>query len=216
LDRALKTETAIQKPSLLIKRARLLEWAGDYEGSLETLQEVSALVSAKSQPRLYLMVRVNSALSLCHLGRYTEAEKMLPEIRSLTAQLGNELDALRPLWLEGRISAGLRRSEHALRVLSRLRAEFAARGIAYDAALVTLELAVLYLERGKAREVKLLAREMAPIFVAQGVHREALAALKLFCEAAENESVTVELAQKVVAYLHRARHNPSLRFEEMS
>jgi tetratricopeptide (TPR) repeat protein len=212
----LNADSGIQNPNLLIKRARLLEWDGDYKGSLETLRQASALVSARSQPRLHLIMQVNSALNLCHLGRYTEAEKMLPEIQALTAQLDNELDALRPVWLEGRISAGLGRSEHALRALSRVRAEFATRGIAYDAALATLEVAVLYLERGRAREVKMLAREMAPIFVAQGVHREALAALKLFCEAAENEWATVELAQRVVEYLYRARHNPSLRFEERS
>jgi len=80
--------------------------------------------------------------------------------------------------------------------------------------LVSLELAVLYLEDGRTTEVQLLARQMAPIFQAQGVHGEALAALKLFREAAEHEAVTVEFARRLVAYLHRAQHNPQLRFED--
>ena len=96
-----------------------------------------------------------------------------------------------------------------------MREKFAARGIAYDAALATLELAALYLEQRRTWEVKTLARQMAPIFHAQGVHREALAALRLFCEAAEKEAATVELALRVTEYLYRARHNPLLRFEEL-
>jgi hypothetical protein len=152
-------------------------------------------------------------LSLCHLGRYAEAEALLPEIRGLTVRLGNELDALRLHWLEGRIAAGLGRTTESLTALSQLRTEFADRGISYDSALATLELAVLYLEKGRVREVKVLARQMAPIFQAQGVHREALATLKLFCEAAEREAITLDLARRMVDYLYRAQHNPQLRFE---
>jgi hypothetical protein len=45
------------------------------------------------------------------------------------------------------------------------------------------------------------------------MHREVLAALTLFRDAAETESLTLELARRLVAYLHRARHTPNLRFE---
>ena len=164
LDKALEVDSGSQRLKLLVKRARLLEWAGDYEGSLEALRRVSFLVSTEDDPRLHWMLQLDSALNLCHLGRYAEAEVMLPEIKSLTAQLDNKLDALRLLWLEGRISAGLGKSERSIVALARLRAEFIARGIGYDAALATLELAVLLLGKGAGtREVKKLAREMAPI-----------------------------------------------------
>ena len=90
---------------------------------------------------------------------------------------------------------------------------FTAREIAYDAALASLELAILYLEDGRTAEVRTLARQMLWIFRAQGVHREALVALKLFCEAAEREQATADLARRVADYLERARNNPHLRFE---
>jgi len=61
--------------------------------------------------------------------------------------------------------------------------------------------------------VKTLAEEMVWIFKAQGVHQEALAALRLFCEAAKKEEATAGLARQMVEYLNRARHNPELRFE---
>jgi hypothetical protein len=57
-----------------------------------------------------------------------------------------------------------------------------------------LELAVLWLETGRTTEVKELAMAMAWIFKSKGIHREALAALQLFREAAERGAATTELA----------------------
>ena len=50
----------------------------------------------------------------------------------------------------------------------------------YDAALASLDLAVLYADRGRSGELRSLAEELVPLFEAHGVHREALAALLLF------------------------------------
>lgn len=51
------------------------------------------------------------------------------------------------------------------------------------------------------------------IFKDQKVHKEALAALALFCRAAEEEEVQVEWTRRLIKYLYRAQHNPRLRFE---
>jgi transcriptional regulator with XRE-family HTH domain len=213
LDRALAVDQGALRKHLLLSRARLLEWTGDYEGAIWILREILPLLSGEKEPRLLIGLRFNLATNLCHLRQYEEAEALLPEVRVLTVRLQHGLDSLRLRWLEGRTAAGLGRAGEAVEALSHVRAEFADLGIAYDAALATLELAVVHLEQGRAREVKVLARQMAPIFKAQGVHRGALAALRLFCEAAEKEAATVELARRVVDYLYRARHNPGLRFE---
>ena len=58
-----------------------------------------------------------------------------------------------------------------------------------------------------------LAREMVPIFEAQDVHREALAALAVFQQAALHQGATVELVKRVTRYLEAARGNPGLKFE---
>lgn len=216
LDLALAAAPKALRPNLLIKKARLLEWAGDYEGALAILGDAAPLVLPQEDSRLIFMLRHNHASNLMHLGRYAEAEALLPELQPLAVRLSNELDGVRLRWLKGRIAAGLGKMEEALVALSQVREEFAARGTSYDAALATLELAVLYLDQGRTFEVKMLARQMAPIFRAQGVHCEALAALRLFCEAAEKESATVELARRVTEYLYRAQHNPSLQFEALS
>ena len=75
----------------------------------------------------------------------------------------------------------------------------------YEAALASLDLAVLHLKEGHTAEVKELAGAMGEIFKAKGIAREALAALSLFCEAASQETATVELTRQVIAEVERAQ-----------
>lgn len=214
LDRALGEhhEETLRK-QLLLNRASVLELAGDFEGAISTLKELEPLLCEDSEPRLVCVMRFSLANSFLQVGNPEKAEALLPSLRELTARLGNELDGLRTRWLEGRIKASLGQRKEALFVLSQVREDFLSRGMAYDTALTLLEIAVLYLETGHTSEVRALARQMAPLFKAQDVHREALAAIRLFREAAEREAVTVEMARDLVSYLDRARHDPTLRFE---
>jgi transcriptional regulator with XRE-family HTH domain len=198
---------------VLLNTAVTLEQSGDHECAVTTLSQAARHVNAKRDPRLGFALQTNLALNLCRLGRYRAAEDLLPEARRLAAQLGHGLDLLRLRWVEGLTAAGLGRPGEAIEALSRVRSDFLAHGIAYDAALATLELALLFLGDGRTQEVKALARQLAPLFKAQGVHREALAALTLFRDAAEKERVTVELARRLTDFLRRARYNPDLRFE---
>jgi transcriptional regulator with XRE-family HTH domain len=212
LERALAVAPPGLAGVIVQKVAATLQQMGDHARAVETLQEAARQVDRRSEPRLYFALRFNLAANLGHLGRHEEAAELLPEVREMAVQLRNELDLIRVRWLEGRVAAGQGRRAEAAEALTQVRAEFAARGIGYDAALASLEMAVLYLEEGQTAEVKALAREMAPIFQAQGVHREALVALRLFCDAAEREAATLEMARRLVQYLERARLDPELRF----
>jgi hypothetical protein len=137
---------------------------------------------------------------------------MLPQVQSLSRTAGSQLDHVRLRWVEARIAVGLGDSDSARAAFSDARQGFLDQGIAYDAALVSLELAVFLLQQGRTEEVRELAREMTPIFQSQEIHREALAALAVFQAAAALDSATVELAHEVAAFLVRARHDPGLRF----
>jgi tetratricopeptide (TPR) repeat protein len=212
LDQALDSyPVGEMKDRLLLNKAAALEFLGQYEAAITTLLQMNRdLVD----PRLKWLRRFTWMANLCHLDRYHEAGDMLPELQRLTARLGNGLDKVRVRWLEGRIAAGQGKRREAIETLSWVRQEFSSQGIAYDTAQANLELSVLYLEEGRTDAVKRLARQMVPIFQAQGVHREALAALKLFQDAAEREALTVDLARRLAAHFQRVRYNPGLRFEE--
>jgi tetratricopeptide (TPR) repeat protein len=211
-DQALAADRWGETPSLLIGKAKALEELGKYEEAIALLRQAGSRIDRERDVWRYFVVRKNVAVNLCHLGRHGQAALLLPEVRLLVARLGKKLESVRVLWLQGKVAAGLGRAEEAISLLQRVRGEFLAQGIAYDAALVTLELAEVQASLGHITEVKALARESAPVFSSQGGHREARRALELFGRAAEEEKASAGLVHGVIAYLYRARHVPGLAF----
>ncbi len=196
----------------LLQKGYTLEVMGEYERAVETLLRAAPLVIQQGDSRLESILSGNLALNYCHLGRFEEAALLANRVCATALETGDEIEALRMTWVQGRIAAGLGRNEEARSLLAQARRGFAARQMEYDVALALLEESALLLGEGRAAEVKLLARELAALFDGKGVHREALAALRLFQEAAEQEYATAELARRVLGYLFRARHDPDLRF----
>jgi transcriptional regulator with XRE-family HTH domain len=213
LDRALALDRWGETPTLLMGKAKALEELGQHEAAIDLLGRLGSQLDGKHEPRSRFVLHGQLLANYCHLGRHGEAELGLPELRALAVKLGNHLDLLRVEWLQGKVAAGLGRADSAIRALGRVRSEFMALDNAYDAALVTLELAEVHAAVGRTAEVRALARESAPIFQAQGVHREARQALELFRRAAEEERVTAEMVRGVVTYLHRSRYDAGARYE---
>ena len=196
----------------LLKKGYTLEVMGEYERAVETLLRAVPLVIEQGDSRLESILSGNLALNYCHLGRFEEAALLANRVRTAALETGDEIEALRMTWTQGRIAAGLGRTEEARNLLAQARREFATRRMDYDVALALLEESALLLDEGRGAEVKIMARELVVLFDAKGVHREALAALRLFQEAAEQEQVTAELARRLLKYLFRARHEPGLQF----
>ncbi len=194
---------------ILLNREHVHEGMGDFDAALATLAEAAPRIAASGDPRLSFLLRHKTVINLCHLERYAEAEALLPEVQKTATRQGKDLDSLRVLWVAARVDLGQGRRDQAERKLEQVRAEFTSRRLAYDAALASLELAVLWLESGRTAEVRELSLGMAWIFDAQKIRREALAALRLFTEAARREAATVELARQVIAELKREGLSPS-------
>jgi tetratricopeptide (TPR) repeat protein len=213
LKRALTLAPQEEKGRILLKQASTFLEMGEAGRAVETLQEAAPLIDGKREPHRLYSLRFNLAAALSDLERYQDAEALVPKVRELAIALRKDLDMLRTVWLSARIDAGLGRTTAAEASFEQVRQEFRAREMDYDYALVTLDLAVLLLRQGRAAEVRTLAEEMVRIFSRQKIHREALAALTLFCEAATEEVATVALVHRLIAYLNRARTDPLLRFE---
>jgi tetratricopeptide (TPR) repeat protein len=199
----------------LIKKALARAEMGEPEQAIRLLGDAEQLVDVQRDPRLFLCLRHNLLWNLTGVDGYEQAKAMLPEVETLCRELGHPLDLVRLRWAEGRIAAGLGHTEAAIGIFQDLRQEFAARGIAFDAALVTLELTGLYARLGATAEVRELSTEMAQIFQVQDVPREALAALLFFQKAAERERATAKLAREIGIFLEKLRSEPGLRFERM-
>jgi transcriptional regulator with XRE-family HTH domain len=215
-DQALKTLTEAFRVDqgdmtsrLLYAKARVLEGLEDFSGSTAALEEASALVDPGKEPRLSLGIRFQLLFNLCLEGRAAEAEPKLRDIRTAAEGQNKELDLLRVVWLEGMVASG----QEAESRLDQVRRELARREIAYDCALVTLELAVVLLSENRTEEVRSLAASLVWIFRSQDIPDRALAALRLFCDAANRETATADFTRRVLRFLYRAQHNSELEFE---
>jgi tetratricopeptide (TPR) repeat protein len=193
----------------LISKAKVLEENGDLQAAIDLLPHALDLVDAEREPRFVVYGRYNLICCLTTVGRHEEAAQLLPAVRDLFARIARPLDLVRLRWAEGRIATGLGDRNLAEAAFREVQREFFARHMAYDAALVSLDLGILYAHAGRTQELKQLAVELMPIFESRDVHREALATLVMFQHAAEEERLTVQLAENLAASLRRERRVPA-------
>ncbi len=210
-DQALEVTWPDQKGLVLLNKSATLEEKGDFEASIEVLQQAAREIDGQRQPRLFFGMRFNLAGNLVRLSRAKEAMPIVEEVRALAERLQNDLDLIRTRWLEGNALAGLGRREEAIEALEQVRHDL--RKLPFDYALASLDLAQVYLKEGRLAEVQELAVEMLGIFEALSVQREAIAAVILFRDATAKGTVTEELVRRLQDYLSKARANPKLRFE---
>jgi tetratricopeptide (TPR) repeat protein len=195
-----------EESRLVVARAFVLGEEGRQEEAVEVLEKaLERFTRDELEEFIYLAAIQNLASSLVELGRPAEALPLLPEIRRLTETRGDRLLLLRLDWLEAAAHHGTGDREEALELYLKVQGGFVEMGIAYDAALVSLELATLYLETGRTAEVKELASQMLPIFRSRQIHREAAATGLVLIEALRRDAATVDLVQQVEAYMKRSR-----------
>lgn len=175
--------------------------AGDYMAALAELRRAEPLLDLKADPRLQWVAASLHLHLLCETGRYAEARDYAPLVLTLATRHGGVADLLRVQWCEGKVAAALGPTDDAEKVFREVRAGFVGLEIAYDAALVSLDLAVLLAAQGRTAELQELAREMLEIFSSRGVGTEAAAAALLFCRAVQQEAVTVEALNEVQRWL---------------
>src|SRR5436305_5382153 len=209
LDQALAVcgEEPAARGRILLKKEHVFNRMGDLESALATLEEAAPWVEASGDLRLLFAQSFNQVDNLCHQERYAEAEALLARVRALAVELGSDLSLIRVRWLASKIDAGLGRAQEAISGLEQVRRDFTVRDLPYEAALSSLDLAVLWLRAGRRAEVRSLALALGWIFKAKKIHREALAALRLFCEAAKGDAVTIELTQQVIAEIETVRRS---------
>lgn len=125
----------------LISKGFTLEVMGESQRAIDTLIEAEPLLDRYAEPRIWYKHRFNLAVSFCQVGRFSEAAKLVAQARPVIVKLNDEIDHLRLLWLDARISAGMGRSTEARRLLENARQGFAARSMWHDVALATTEMA---------------------------------------------------------------------------
>jgi len=193
---------------LLVKKGELYRDMGEPEKGIAAIEEALPYIDLETEPRLYLCAQHNLAHYLHDAGHLEQARQLLVTHRELYDRFPEPWTQLRRLWLEGKIACRLGELEAAEQAFVAVRQGFAEEGMGVDAALASLDLALVWIALGKTRELARLAPEVALILRGQGVEREAMAALLLFEEAALREAATVQMIQTLLHTLRPERQRP--------
>lgn len=200
----------------LLKRAHAAHQQGESARGLHDLQEAAALLDFGQEPQLSWTLRYSEVLYAVEAGLAEEARRHYHEHEALLDSRLEPWWRLRVVWLRAKLARSEGDDADARKLYLQARDGFLDQDMGYDAALVSLELALLYVEKGEASAVRHLAAEMLPVFRAQDVHREALAALALFQQAARTESLSTGFIRRLYRYLQLARRDPTLKLEDLS
>ena len=177
---------------------------GEPAAALPFLREAGGLVDAEQAPRRYLEVQHNLAICLCQLGEHQEAAAIVDANRPRYARFPDSWTQLLLRWLEARLARAGGGSDAAERDFLEVRNGYLAQRLPYDVALVTLDLAELYVEEGRTAEVKQLTEKSISVFADQEVDAKVEHALRLFHKAVVAERVSLVLLARLRGYLEGA------------
>lgn len=199
---------------VVLTLADLYAKADNYPDAIEAVGRVLVNLCEEEDPQLFWMARLRHADYLAESRAFDEA---MAELQACAVAMGeDEFWQRRIRWIEGRIASETGKLADAARGLEQVREGFLGQGSGMEMALASLDLGVVYLKLGRTAEVKRLAEEMGLILEAQDVHREAMAALVLFQEAARREQLTLRELMRLRRYLEAARYDPALVYEKAS
>jgi tetratricopeptide (TPR) repeat protein len=187
--------------------------AGRPREAIGILEQGLRLVEADRDPELRVIGQKGLLDALVDAGELGRASRMLLASGLREAFAAEPLNLLKLRWLEGNIHAGLGRFQRAESIYCAVREELQRLRRHYDAAVLGLDLAALWLRQGRAAEVRALAEEMYETFELLDVPQAAQHALFFVSQACRFQRLTVPMIQRVRSFMERVSLNPELRFE---
>ena len=188
----------------LLKLATIETELGHQALAQRSVRSSLGLLSFEIEPHLHEMAYGNLALYVAEGGETSKGLEILqahpPRERAPRRSL------LHREWIEGRILALAGHDEAAIAALDYAREGFAELNDAPNAAVSTLELALLYLEKGRTSDVRRLAGEAVPMLFSLDLSDRATAGLILFQQATEAETISVEALRRI----HKSFADPKL------
>ena len=181
--------------STLVQKAMASLYAGEGEESIRLLNRAIPLVDAERDPNLLLSACHNLVRSYIELGRPEQALSLYSETRDLYRRSEDPLFKLRLAWQEGLLLRDLGHLRASETTLLQARQGFVDRELFYEAALISLDLAAVYVKLQAEAELKQTVAETVPIFRALGVERELLGSLLQLQQPSPQNRQTLALLQ---------------------
>lgn len=161
----------------LVQKAIAYIYAGEPADAVPILNRAIPLINPQDEPHLLLAASHNLVRCYIDLERPEQALSLFFEIRGLYREVDDALILLRAGAQEGYMLRDLGHLRAAEAAFLRARDGFCEHNMMYEAALVSLDLAAVYVNLGDSEKIEEIVTTTLPIFRSLGVDREALASL---------------------------------------
>lgn len=195
--------------SNLVQKAIAFVYGGDAATATRVLNQAIPLVDHEDDPHLLLAACHNLIRCYLDLGRPEQALQIYSEMRELYQDFHDSLILLRAAWQEGTLLRDLGHLRAAEAVMLRARKGYLEKGLPYEVALASLDLATVYVKLGSTKEVQEMAASTVPIFRALRVEQETLAALLHLQQVADQEQQALELIRSLHSQIQPLSRKPS-------
>jgi len=176
-------QTSLQA-AIMVRRGIALTYGGETMQAIDVFQRAIRMIDPEDDSYLLLAAHHNLVRCYIDLDRPEEALSVFYEARDLYQSHRDPLIVLRATWQEGQLLREVGHLRNAEAALLRARQGFEEQGLAYETAIVCLDLGDVYWKLGQLDQLRRTIAQAVPIFRSLRVEREVLASLLRLQQAA--------------------------------
>ena len=196
----------------LLLNGELLDCCGHIDRALPLLSQAVELTPFIDDHYVVFSAHFNLTFCYTRLSMAVEATTQFAEVTRLRKTVEGQISPFYILHLEGSVSRTNQNFRKAERLFLEAREGFLNQGLDIFAALVSLELSLIYLALGEPRKAFLEATSVIPTVSRHSFHQEEIAALNILEEADRQQLIDKAIVQQAMKQLDLVRKDPTANF----